>query len=78
MLSPTQTRGTLRGQIVRYFEKGFCFIKADGEKQDIFAHCRQFIEGKTFDECGIGDRVDFSLDPAANKNTPRASRITVL
>jgi cold shock CspA family protein len=78
MLSPTQARGTLRGQVVRLNPKGYGFLKADGEKRDIFAHCLQFIEGKKFDEVVIGDRVEFSLDPAADTNKPRASQITVL
>jgi cold shock CspA family protein len=78
MLSPTQERGTLRGVVVRTFDKGFCFIKADGEKRDVFAHCLQFISGKTFDEVVPGDRVEYEADPAADKNRPRAMQITVL
>ncbi|MBI3273812.1 MAG: cold shock domain-containing protein [Candidatus Colwellbacteria bacterium] len=48
------------GTIARLTDKGFGFIKREGEEKDLFFHSNDLV-GVTFDALREGDRVTFEV-----------------
>ena len=48
------------GTIARLTDKGFGFIKVDGQEKDLFFHSSELI-GVTFDELREGDKLTFEV-----------------
>jgi CspA family cold shock protein len=53
-------------------EKGFGFIKVDGNHPDVFFH-HSSVSNHQFDELMEGQRVEFQLDEQGAVKGPRAS-----
>ena len=49
------------GIVSRKTDKGFGFIKRDGEEKHLFFHSNELV-GITFDELSEGDRVTFETN----------------
>jgi CspA family cold shock protein len=56
-------------RIVR--DKGFGFIQADGQTQEVFFHSSS-VEQPTFDELNEGQKVEFDIEP--DPKQPQRSR----
>ncbi len=48
------------GTIARLTDKGFGFIKIDGQEKDLFFHSSELV-GVMFDELREGDKVTFEV-----------------
>lgn len=53
-------------------ERGFGFIKADGNEQDVFFH-HLCVTNRQFDELADGQLVDYEIEEQGPKKGPRAS-----
>ena len=63
------------GTIARLTDKGFGFIKREGQEKDLFFHSNE-LEGVTFDELREGDRVTFEVgDSPKGPNAVKVSKI---
>lgn len=63
------------GTIARLTDKGFGFIKIEGQEKDLFFHSNEVV-GTTFDELREGDRVSFEVgDGPKGPNALKVSRI---
>lgn len=49
-----------QGTIARLTDKGFGFIKIDGQEKDLFFHSNEVV-GTTFDALREGDQVSFEV-----------------
>ena len=49
-----------QGTIARVMDKGYGFIKRDGEEKDLFFHANE-LNGISFDELKEGDPVTFEV-----------------
>jgi len=64
-----------QGTIARLTDKGFGFIKREGQEKDLFFHSNE-LEGVTFDELREGDRVTFEVgDSPKGPNAVKVSKI---
>ena len=61
-----------QGTIAKKMDKGFGFIKAEGQEKDIFFHMSE-VEGTTFDELQEGDAVTFEV--ADGPKGPNATKV---
>ena len=50
-----------KGTIARLMDKGYGFIKADGQEKDLFFHAKELQEGLMFDDLREGDAVEFEI-----------------
>jgi CspA family cold shock protein len=55
-----------QGTIARLTDKGFGFIKRDGEEKDLFFHSNGLV-GISYDELREGDKVSFEIDMSSPK-----------
>jgi cold shock protein len=63
------------GTIARLTDKGFGFIKIEGQEKDLFFHSNEVV-GTTFDELREGDKVSFEVgDGPKGPNAVKVSRI---
>ncbi|MBI2096724.1 MAG: cold shock domain-containing protein [Candidatus Sungbacteria bacterium] len=63
------------GTIARKTEKGFGFIKREGQERDLFFHSNELV-GITFDELREGDKVTFEVaDSPKGPNAVQVSRV---
>jgi cold shock protein len=63
------------GTIARLTDKGFGFIKIEGQEKDLFFHSNEVV-GTTFDELREGDRVSFEVaDGPKGPNALKVSRV---
>lgn len=49
-----------KGTIARVMDKGYGFIKAEGQEKDLFFHANELQELR-FDELKEGDEVEFEI-----------------
>lgn len=62
------------GVIARLTDKGFGFIKRDGQEKDLFFHSNELI-GVRFDELREGDMLTFEVaDSPKGPNAVKVSR----
>ncbi|MDP3779518.1 MAG: cold shock domain-containing protein [bacterium] len=61
------------GTIARLMEKGFGFIKIDGQEKDLFFHSNELV-GTTFSELREGDKVTFEI--AESPKGPNAVKVS--
>jgi cold shock protein len=50
----------MTGTIKTLTEKGFGFIACEGQSKDLFFHSKE-LQGVTFDELKVGDKVNFEI-----------------
>lgn len=63
------------GTIARLTDKGFGFIKVDGQEKDLFFHSNE-LDGVSFDELREGDKVTFEVaDSPKGPNAIKVSRV---
>ncbi len=56
-------------------EKGFGFIKLDGQEKDLFFHSNELV-GTTFNELREGDKVTFEVaDSPKGPNAVKVSKV---
>jgi CspA family cold shock protein len=64
------------GTIARLTDKGFGFIKRDGQEKDLFFHSNELV-GVSFDELREGDNVSFEVaDSPKGPNAVKVSRVS--
>jgi len=61
------------GTIARLTEKGFGFIKIEGQEKDLFFHSNELV-GVTFDSLREGDKVTFEV--AESPKGPNAIKVS--
>lgn len=63
------------GTIARLTDKGFGFIKRDGQEKDLFFHSNELVNVK-FDELREGDKVTFEVaDSPKGPNATKVSKV---
>ncbi len=63
------------GTIARLTEKGFGFIKIEGQEKDLFFHSNEVV-GTTFDQLHEGDKVSFEVgESPKGPNAIKVSKI---
>ncbi len=63
------------GTIARLTEKGFGFIKIEGQEKDLFFHSNEVV-GTTFDQLREGDKVSFEVgESPKGPNAIKVSKI---
>ena len=64
------------GTIARLTDKGFGFIKREGQEKDLFFHSNELV-GVTFDELREGDQVSFEVaDSPKGPNAIKVSKVS--
>ena len=64
------------GIIARLTDKGFGFIKREGQERDLFFHSNELVN-ITFDELREGDRVSFEVaDSPKGPNAVKVSKVS--
>ncbi|MDO8514801.1 MAG: cold shock domain-containing protein [bacterium] len=64
------------GTIARLTDKGFGFIKREGQEKDLFFHSNELV-GVSFDELREGDTVSFEVaDSPKGPNAVKVSRVS--
>lgn len=64
------------GVIARVTDKGFGFIKRDGQEKDLFFHSNELV-GVAFDDLREGDKVTFEVgEGPKGPNAIKVSRIS--
>lgn len=61
------------GTIARLTDRGFGFIKRDGQEKDLFFHSNEVV-GTTFNDLREGDRVTFEV--GEGPKGPNALKVT--
>lgn len=61
------------GTIARLMDKGFGFIKREGQEKDLFFHSNELV-GVRFDELREGDKVTFEV--ANSPKGPNAVKVS--
>jgi len=63
------------GTIARLTDRGFGFIKRDGQEKDLFFHSNELV-GVSFDALREGDKVTFEVaDSPKGQNAVQVSKI---
>lgn len=62
------------GTIATLTDKGFGFIKVEGQEKDLFFHSKELAEGVMFDSLKQGDAVSFEI--GEGEKGPFASNVT--
>lgn len=63
------------GTVAKKTDKGFGFIKRDGQEKDLFFHSNE-LQNISFDELQEGDRVSFEVgDSPKGPNAVKVSKI---
>lgn len=64
------------GTIARLMDKGFGFIKREGQEKDLFFHTNELV-GVRFDELHEGDKVTFEVaDSPKGPNAIKVSKVS--
>lgn len=61
------------GIIAGLTEKGFGFIKIEGQEKDLFFHSNELVNVK-FDELNLGDKLSFEVEQG--DKGPKAVRVS--
>lgn len=62
------------GTIVRLADRGFGFIKTEGQEKDLFFHSKELV-GVDFDSLKEGDKMTFEVaDSPKGKNAIKVSK----
>ncbi len=62
------------GTIARLTDRGFGFIKQEGQEKDLFFHSKE-LQGVTFEELREGDKVTFEVgDSPKGPNAVKVSK----
>ena len=61
------------GTIARLTDRGFGFIKVEGQEKDLFFHSKELV-GVTFDSLREGDKVTFEV--AQSEKGPNAIKVS--
>ncbi|HEY4502262.1 MAG TPA: cold shock domain-containing protein [Candidatus Paceibacterota bacterium] len=61
------------GTIARLTDKGFGFIKIEGQEKDLFFHSNELVD-VTFDELREGDKMTFEI--AESPKGPNAVKVS--
>lgn len=61
------------GTIARLTDRGFGFIKVEGQEKDLFFHSKELANAK-FDELREGDTVSFEI--AESPKGPNATKVS--
>lgn len=67
------TKYMQQGTIAGLNDKGFGFIKRDGEEKDLFFHMNELVNAK-FEELQVGDAVTFNV--GEGPKGPNATQVT--
>lgn len=62
-----------QGTIARLTDRGFGFIKADGQEKDLFFHAKELVNVQ-FEELREGDKVTFEI--AESPKGPNAVKVS--
>jgi cold shock protein len=62
-----------QGIIAGLTEKGFGFIKIEGQEKDLFFHSNELVNVK-FDELNLGDKLSFEVEQG--EKGPKAVRVS--
>ncbi len=62
-----------QGIIAGLTEKGFGFIKIEGQEKDLFFHSNELVNVK-FDELNLGDKLSFEVEQG--DKGPKAVRVS--
>lgn len=62
-----------KGTVARIMDKGFGFIKVEGEQKDLFFHSNE-LQNVSFDDLKEGDTVEF--DVTEGQKGPQASNVS--
>lgn len=64
------------GIVAKKMDKGFGFIKIEGQDKDLFFHSNEVV-GTTFDELREGDKVSFEIgESPKGPNAIKVSKIS--
>jgi CspA family cold shock protein len=64
-----------QGTIARLTDRGFGFIKAEGQDKDLFFHSKELV-GVAFDDLREGDQVTFEIgDSPKGPNAIKVSKV---
>ena len=64
------------GTIARLTDKGFGFIKREGQEKDLFFHSNELV-GVSFDELRAGDTLSFEFAESSKVPNPvKVSRVS--
>lgn len=63
------------GTVARVTDKGYGFIKRDGQEKDLFFHSNELV-GISFDQLREGDKVTFEV--AQSPKGPNAVKVSKL
>ena len=63
-----------QGTIARLTDRGFGFIKRDGQEKDLFFHSKELVAPLKFDELQEGDTVTFEV--AESPKGPNAVKVS--
>jgi len=64
-----------QGVIARLTDKGFGFIKIEGQEKDLFFHSNEVV-GTTFNELREGDKVSFEV--GEGPKGPNATKVELV
>ena len=65
----------MQGTIARLTDKGFGFIKVEGQEKDLFFHSNELVD-VTFDSLREGDTVSFEVaDSPKGPNATKVSKV---
>lgn len=66
-----------QGTIARLTDRGFGFIKRDGEEKDLFFHASALTGGVQFTDLKEGDKVTFDVaDGPKGQNAVNVTRVS--
>lgn len=65
----------MEGTIKTLTERGFGFIKKEGEEEDIFFHSNDLVDAQ-FDDLKVGDKVSFEV--ASSNKGPKAANVSLV
>jgi len=64
-----------QGSIARLMDKGYGFIKVEGQEKDLFFHSNE-LQNASFDALKEGDKVEFEV--SQGQKGPQATKVSRL